>query len=273
MAASAWVALGIVVMLAPLVCAGSQDEPEVRDDPGDADYAGLVPMPGGPVGDAVDILAVWVDGETADSITLSMAVKDAAGVDVMAADPEFDQRYYVRFETTASLATGQYWFVARYIWGLGGLDRWFLWTYDADGEDLGEVEIAGSLDLERSVFVFPIPRAALDSPAAGTDLHILNAGASANPTSSAGLFHFGDYAGIDGSSNYTFQQGSTSAPADATANETASSSSASTSSAPASTDASSTGPAAVPGDGKGAPLPGFVWLAAVLVVGALRRRA
>lgn len=197
------VVLTSLLLAAAPTLAGTREDPELRDAEGDVDYAGLVPLPAGPVADTLDLQAVWIDGETEDSLSVNFLVKDTAAFAAMAQDPQMDIRIGMFFHL--GTAPDETWFVARYVWA-GSNDRSFLWHYDADGKNLGETAVESTL--QDNVFSFRMARQDLGSPAAGTTLLVEEGRATANPTASAGLYHFGDYALANGE-GYMFTMGPT----------------------------------------------------------------
>lgn len=217
----------LVGMLAPAASAGTQQEPELRDPDGDIEYGGLLPMPAGPVAGMLDLLKVWIDGETATDIAVNFEVQDASSYDLVARHPGIDIRVGMFFHLDH--APDETWFVARYT--RFDSDQWFLWQFGSDGTNMGQFPVEGSL--QRNVYRFQMARADMGLPPAGSALVIEDARATANPTAAAGLYHFGDYAPANGE-KYTFIQGlppaetlngmdKQAAPADASDDEAASS--------------------------------------------------
>jgi hypothetical protein len=99
------VPLVLILVLLPIASAGSPDDPEIRDNVGDARIS-VFPVPvdlpfvAGPPPEALDILASWFHDETNSSISVTMLVADLSGVD------EWDNpslgfiRWGTRFEMT-----------------------------------------------------------------------------------------------------------------------------------------------------------------------------
>lgn len=204
-------ALVLLVALPAASLAGTPEEPELRDPEGDVDYGGAVPVPVGPLAGMLDVVKVWVDGETGTEVALNLQVLDAAAYDTIARDPQMDIRIVTEFQLDA--APDQRWLVARYT--RSDSDAWFLWELSSEGEILGESTVDGSLS--GNVFRFQMARADLGSPPAGSALVLQYARTSANPTPAAGLYHAGDIVRADGEA-YTFLEGA--APATSSENAT-----------------------------------------------------
>lgn len=168
----------VFLLLVPLAVAGSQEDPEIKDNAGDVRWS-YIPVSPEPVpfptehADSFDILASWFHNETPSSISVSMQVADLSVVDDFDSTPDSFARWGTRFEMSNYVPDSRdnwwnYTWIATVSLGNGPAGwRAFIAQPDAGGERGDERAAEFNVDRQDSILTLTIDRADLGSPMAG----------------------------------------------------------------------------------------------------------
>lgn len=165
----------VLLVLVPAAHAGSAADPEARDDAGDATSWPGAPTPE-PMAGPIDFDAVWIEEETADHLVVALHLADLSFLDTMASNPDYVYSVAVGFDLSTYERCNDDWaaFEARAtFWGdpLAPETRFDVYRHEPDDECEVEADDAdGDIDIATDTVRITVPRGALDSPRAGTEL-------------------------------------------------------------------------------------------------------
>jgi hypothetical protein len=144
-----------LLLLIPAAEAGTRDAPEVSDPRGDVTIWPSVPARG-PVADAADLVAAWIEDWNATGMTVYIQVAGLSGIEPAGAVPTYSAQYALVFNSTENPEGFQVMAMrGGSVYTGNPLGAWRYGGYDLGSMDWTELE--GSVDAAAGLIRIDVP--------------------------------------------------------------------------------------------------------------------